>query len=581
MKCIFTSLNSAEVGFLKSVLEEAGIECFIRNESQAYQTLAVTPELWVLNEADLIKAQELCKRWRPAAESEPERWRCPTCGEELESQFGACWKCAAAEAPAATHREPDAIFAEEPRSFIGPWKPFQPWMVLALAILAVSFELYWRGPLLEHPMKTLYYPVHTPLWVAGQQLLLEEGWKNAGPVPKWLWRRRAPAPFDTNSLSEDILRDALAFAEQSRFDLTNITKLRANLVVLLAQSSPRKKYAQQLQLLNADPRARNFVTAVRAVYETNREVALSQIGDPFEALGETAISDKFAVRWRAISGQNSDAIENRLKANAAKLQRRDFLVANATITAQALGVIALCWLVVSHRKFRAARRTLVVPWAGWEGLGVLFAAWTIAIVLQAGLYQTISGAGYAYGLLMCAPAPLLLWWRHWKSDKTSLRNLFSLSPPSRTWCLVLAGLVTFTAVGIGYAGFYDALRRFGLTSNWAEGIYEAELYEPWNRRWIVLANAVLLVPIGEEVMFRGILFPALRHWMPASAAIFLSSVVFAAYHYYSWPGFLALIAFGSICAMAVHATGSLIPAIIAHTLNNLFAVAGYSWIIGR
>ena len=99
MKRVFTSQNSAEVGFLKSVLEDAGIDCFMRNESQAYQTLAFTPELWVSNDEDLGKAEELCKRWRPQAEPQLKRWRCEKCGEELEGQFGTCWKCAAGEEP--------------------------------------------------------------------------------------------------------------------------------------------------------------------------------------------------------------------------------------------------------------------------------------------------------------------------------------------------------------------------------------------------------------------------------------------------------------------------------------------------
>ncbi|HTD87152.1 MAG TPA: DUF2007 domain-containing protein, partial [Candidatus Binatia bacterium] len=120
MKRVFTSQNSAEVGFLKSVLEDAGIDCFMRNESQAYQTLAFTPELWVSNDEDLGKAEELCKGWRPQAEPQLKRWRCEKCGEELEGQFGTCWKCAAGEEPVIAD-EPEAKPAEEQPFSLGPW----------------------------------------------------------------------------------------------------------------------------------------------------------------------------------------------------------------------------------------------------------------------------------------------------------------------------------------------------------------------------------------------------------------------------------------------------------------------------
>src|SRR5204862_6186923 len=137
----------------------------MRNESQAYQTLAFTPELWVSNDEDLGKAEELCKRWRPQAEPQLKRWRCEKCGEELEGQFGTCWKCAAGEEPVIAD-EPEAKPAEEQPFSLGPWNPFQPWMVLVLAILVVAFDLGWRGVSLDHPLKSMYYPVSTHLRIA-------------------------------------------------------------------------------------------------------------------------------------------------------------------------------------------------------------------------------------------------------------------------------------------------------------------------------------------------------------------------------------------------------------------------------
>ncbi|MCD6050912.1 MAG: hypothetical protein K0Q55_2315 [Verrucomicrobia bacterium] len=66
MKRIFTSTNSAEVGLLKSRLEEAGIECEIRNEfaAQALPGTAFDPELWVLDDAQYAEAKGLLEAWQ-------------------------------------------------------------------------------------------------------------------------------------------------------------------------------------------------------------------------------------------------------------------------------------------------------------------------------------------------------------------------------------------------------------------------------------------------------------------------------------------------------------------------------------
>jgi hypothetical protein len=98
MKKLFSSVNIAEVGLLKSLLEAENIPCSIRNEHLSMAVGAVPfvdtyPELWILDDADLEKAQELLAQWQNQESSPLAAWVCPECGEENEGQFGACWKC--------------------------------------------------------------------------------------------------------------------------------------------------------------------------------------------------------------------------------------------------------------------------------------------------------------------------------------------------------------------------------------------------------------------------------------------------------------------------------------------------------
>jgi membrane protease YdiL (CAAX protease family) len=84
---------------------------------------------------------------------------------------------------------------------------------------------------------------------------------------------------------------------------------------------------------------------------------------------------------------------------------------------------------------------------------------------------------------------------------------------------------------------------------------------------------VIAVPIGEEICFRGFVFGGLRERFPRLAAALFSAVIFGALH--ALTGLSAvppLIAFGFILALLYEKTGSIVPGIILHMLNNSVAL---------
>ena len=95
MKQVSTSMESAELGLLKNMLEEAGIRCALRNEqlSQALPEAPFNVELWVENDDDLQRAQELCNTWFDCLPGATGTWTCANCGQRLRGQFDSCWKC--------------------------------------------------------------------------------------------------------------------------------------------------------------------------------------------------------------------------------------------------------------------------------------------------------------------------------------------------------------------------------------------------------------------------------------------------------------------------------------------------------
>jgi len=83
---------------LKELLEGEGIACLLRNEELfaamgEIPFLECYPELWVVDEEVYPRARLLLDGWLQADQRGQPPWVCPGCGERLEGQFGACWKC--------------------------------------------------------------------------------------------------------------------------------------------------------------------------------------------------------------------------------------------------------------------------------------------------------------------------------------------------------------------------------------------------------------------------------------------------------------------------------------------------------
>jgi membrane protease YdiL (CAAX protease family) len=86
---------------------------------------------------------------------------------------------------------------------------------------------------------------------------------------------------------------------------------------------------------------------------------------------------------------------------------------------------------------------------------------------------------------------------------------------------------------------------------------------------------VVAAPISEEICFRGMLYGGLREKLPRIGAALLAGLVFGALH--ALTGVTAvppLIAFGFILSLLYEKTGSIVPGIILHMLNNSVALLG-------
>jgi membrane protease YdiL (CAAX protease family) len=89
---------------------------------------------------------------------------------------------------------------------------------------------------------------------------------------------------------------------------------------------------------------------------------------------------------------------------------------------------------------------------------------------------------------------------------------------------------------------------------------------------LVLAFVVVVGPVSEELIFRGVLLRGFLENYRTWAAILLSSLLFAFMHLNPWQSVSGFF-IGCLFAWFVARTGSLLPAIAGHVLTNGLAVA--------
>jgi membrane protease YdiL (CAAX protease family) len=104
---------------------------------------------------------------------------------------------------------------------------------------------------------------------------------------------------------------------------------------------------------------------------------------------------------------------------------------------------------------------------------------------------------------------------------------------------------------------------------------------------LTLLIGVLVVgvaPVVEEFFFRGFVFGSLRSHMPFLAAAVIDGLIFGAVHAPSGVQAVPpLMVLGFALCLAYEATGSILPGIVLHSLNNMIAFGvdkNGSWAVG-
>jgi uncharacterized protein len=214
------------------------------------------------------------------------------------------------------------------------------------------------------------------------------------------------------------------------------------------------------------------------------------------------------------------------------------------------------------------------PWSGETAAAVILRGGalgvvTTALILSTPSFQHVSLRALAIPLANL-PLLVLAYIQLLKPAGLTFTNGFGLGIKredlGRLACTVLAVI----AAGLwGEWVMGRAAEFLHLNNHWTEW-FDQDLV--WGTPPVIAVSIleyVVFAPIFEELAFRGLLFAMFRRRLEFLPAALISTSLFALAHGYSLIGFISVFWSGFLWAWIYERTGSLIPGMVAHAMNNL------------
>jgi uncharacterized protein len=220
-----------------------------------------------------------------------------------------------------------------------------------------------------------------------------------------------------------------------------------------------------------------------------------------------------------------------------------------------------------------AGRALLIWLAGSAGLVLTarFAALLLPATAAGGLTAPLLYA-VSLGIYLLMPAALAVTvariggWRPLLGGGLSTRGLLLVLP---FFLVGMAGLVLVNLLVSGLIGSTDNPQIAALSGGQALSVGAIAAL------WLLLA---VIVPICEELVFRGVVQPLIAQRWGAAAGIVLGGLIFAAAHLLPTliPG---LFVSGLLLGLLRQVSGSIWPGVIYHAMQNTLALAAFAAVL--
>jgi membrane protease YdiL (CAAX protease family) len=234
----------------------------------------------------------------------------------------------------------------------------------------------------------------------------------------------------------------------------------------------------------------------------------------------------------------------------------------------ALAFAATLWFVLrpwkaEHLKIRAGLLLI----CAYAGLGLSSAAQHVAGPTP----SRLTLLAMAVSALSFQGACLPLIWLLVRQHGLSLRDGFGLgNNPRHALLLGMTAAFVFIPVAFGLQfGIGMLAKMLNLELPAQQAVYILQLADSWINRIAMGLLVVVVVPLAEEGLFRGIFYPAIKGFGYPQLALWGTSVVFALIHMNAL-NFVPLLVLAVVLVKLYEKTGNLLTCFACHAMFNLF-----------
>lgn len=435
------------------------------------------------------------------------------------------------------------------------------------------------GYLTQPPLANRWLPADTTLVFADRELAFE-GIRERLAEPLRTLSRSLPYGSSHADYAHLALEESEAHGLAGSGSTADPRVLLA-LAVLTAETGQPHEARKRFDLLEQRQELRTDAERIRNAYaDPPRPVSNADGHETASKLSGNWFYGMLMARFADSRGDRIDAEEWREFAVDELFERRGgmHLLSFLGCVLFIGGVIGL----LLRRRWPAGGQRLPVCWSMREGLGIF--VWSGAIgqalavlvwvvTLQ---FPPMELAYYLFSVVIFLPTVALAYWCLCRSDGLRMNELFGLRPSVP---LMWATLVLLLVDSVTQFILIAVIETRGPLPSVIEGLDEEIIWGTTGRRLLRMVDGTLGAGIFEELVFRGVLFLALRRKCGFILAALISSLAFAGIHFqYGWVGLLSVGLFGFIQAWSVERTQSLLPAILAHITTNFF-IFGWQWLL--
>jgi len=390
-----------------------------------------------------------------------------------------------------------------------------------------------------------------------------------------MWERRFYELTVTDGRNE--LDEAIAWYEELSDAIPGDPGVQVRLAVLYGEAGRIDEVLDTVERWRARGDSARADVLAAAYLDAPLDGALGRLRETAARMLEPGwFRDRLLLRLADRAGDSTarEAIVTSARARTAPLLRRVRALTAAELIVLGLGLAGLV-IIFRGRPVRVDSALVPPPWRLGEGLVVLVRGAGGGVLVLAAVYFVGRWRGPNDPLLATLSMPLmyapLLWLarrRLFAPAGVGLARGLGWVPAPGGW----RALAWTIALLVGMGTATDLATH--MSAHWTEW-FDEDL--AWGGPLIAgasLLGTVVFAPVFEEIVFRGMLYATLRRRLAWPIAATLSAAIFAIAHGYGAAGFGSVFLSGLLWAIAYERTGSLLPNMAAHILNNVAAALG-------